>query len=311
MDRPSLCVIYNPRAGRGHVGRLWRRLRQTLGPTVEYRATCGPGHAIELAEQAARAGFGTVAAAGGDGTAHEVANGLLRAGLPGTAFGVIPLGSGNDYARMLRLPGDPERLARRLFSRDTWPVDVGRVRADGGRCERFFVNTLGLGLSGVVTYEARQIQWLRGLPLYGLAAVRAIYRSFRAIPTIIQLDDQPLLGPTLYLAVALGVAEGGGFVVAPEARLDDGWFDILHAGALSRLAALGYLPRLALGRPPESGGAILRGRCRRLSIIAEEPLYGHCDGELFSHPAQPHQRFEVTLLPGALPIRGGRPALNR
>src|SRR5262245_33375623 len=104
MPQPSLCVIHNPAAGRGFSRGFWRAVRQALGTAAEYRMTNGPEHAAELSEQAAKEGFVTVAAAGGDGTVHEVANGLLRAGPHAAAFAVIPLGSGNDYARMLNLP---------------------------------------------------------------------------------------------------------------------------------------------------------------------------------------------------------------
>lgn len=308
MAKPSLCIIYNPSAGRGFTGSIWQNLQVALGNAAEYQPTRHPEHAVELAMQAAKDGFSTVAAAGGDGTVHEVANGLLRADKSGVAFGVIPLGSGNDYARMLKVPTDPNRLAQLLLGQEAWPVDAGLVTADGGRTQRYFVNTLGLGLSGVVTYEARQIKWLRGLSLYGLAALKAVYRSFRAIPTALEFDGQATTGATLYLSIALGAAEGGGFVVAPDAQLDDGWFDYLHAGSMTRLRALSYLPRMALGLLPESGGAIRRGRCQRVRIVADEPLHCHCDGELFSDPTQPACRFDVRLLPAALKIRGTRPA---
>lgn len=310
MPSPSLCVIHNPKAGRGGaVGRSWRRIQEALGASAEYRATTEPDHAAELAEEAARAGFRTVAAAGGDGTVHEVANGLLRAAQADCAFGVIPLGSGNDYARMLRLPKDPRRLAERLLSEEAWAVDAGRVTADGGRRERWFVNTAGFGLSGVVTYEASKITGLKGVPLYGLAALRAIRSSFRAIGTALRFDEELSPGPTLYLAIALGRAEGGGFVVAPNAELDDGWFDYVHAGPMSRLSALGYLPRMLLGKLPASRGPIRRGRCRRVIIEADEPLHCHTDGELFSQPGAEAKRFEVTLAPKALRLRGRKPGV--
>ncbi len=92
------CIIFNPSAARGRARRKLEDLRRLLGPDVDFRPTQHPGHAEELALEAARAGFATVAAAGGDGTVHEVANGLLRADRPDITFAVIPLGSANDYA---------------------------------------------------------------------------------------------------------------------------------------------------------------------------------------------------------------------
>ena len=121
-----VCVIFNPRAGKGQAGASLEKLRGHLGPAAEFRPTAAPGHAEELARKAALDGFATVAAAGGDGTVHEVANGLLTAGNPDVIFAVWPMGSANDYAYALSLSGDP-RQATEIRS-----VDVGRVEALGG-----------------------------------------------------------------------------------------------------------------------------------------------------------------------------------
>src|SRR5207253_3023701 len=111
-----------------------------------------------LAYEAASAGFDVVTAAGGDGKVHEVANGVLRVGRPEVVFGVLPLGSANDYAYSLR----------KSFGEDHAPAehrpDVGWVGGDDGR-ERYFVNTLGLGFSTGVTVESRRVRWLQGLAL--------------------------------------------------------------------------------------------------------------------------------------------------
>src|SRR5439155_18187988 len=104
------CIIFNPSAARGRARRKLEDLRRVLGPDVDFRPTQHPGHAEELALEAARTGFATVAAAGGDGTVHEVANGLLRADRQDITFAVIPLGSANDYVFSLgqdKGPGEP------------------------------------------------------------------------------------------------------------------------------------------------------------------------------------------------------------
>src|SRR5262245_36011067 len=99
----DICIIYNPKAGRGKTQRLLRRLHGALGSRAEFRPTTAPGDATALALDAARDGFPLVAAAGGDGTVHEVANGLLHAPPPGPVLAVIPSGSANDYAHSLGL----------------------------------------------------------------------------------------------------------------------------------------------------------------------------------------------------------------
>lgn len=307
MTRKRLCVIHNPTAGRGFSRLAWNRLRAELGVHADFQVSNAPEHAVQLAERAAHEGFATVAAAGGDGTVHEVANGLLRAAVPGVGFGVIPLGSGNDYARMLKLPRSSKALAELLLSDAQWRVDAGKVTATEGGEERYFVNTIGFGMSGRATWEARQIRGLKGVPLYGLAALKAIWRSFHAVPATLEFDGTPLEGPTLYLSVALGRSEGAGFVVAPDALLDDGWFDYLHAGKMSRLAALWHLPRLLAGKIAPGDGPIQCGRCQKVEICAAEDLMCHTDGELFSYPEKAVRKFQVELLPQALLLRAQPP----
>ena len=120
---------------------------------AELRPTARAGHATELARQAADDGFAKVVAAGGDGTVHEVANGVLRAGRPEVVLHVLPAGSANDYADSLQREQPPAAVRR---------VDVGVARREDGR-ERYFINCLGLGFNGAVTQEARRIRWRLGM----------------------------------------------------------------------------------------------------------------------------------------------------
>ena len=203
---------------------------------AEFWPTEKPGHAVDLARRASDDGFEIVAAAGGDGTVHEVANGLLQAGRPEVCFAVLPLGSADDYAYSLKRdrddrPGQP---------RDQL-VDVGVLRTDRGE-DRFFVCCLGLGFGPCVTIESREVGWLQGQLLYGFAALRAMWRHWGYLDVTGTLDGRPLgAGVTLTISVMIGRREGG-FVMAPEARLDDGWFDLVQAGKLTRWERSGSSP---------------------------------------------------------------------
>ena len=303
MSTAPLCVIGNPAAARGHATASFRRIQRLLGAQADFQFSRSPGHAEELARAAALQGYATVVAAGGDGTVHEVANGVLQAGRSDVAFGVIPLGSGNDYAACLQTPTDLRELCQNLLTGPSAAVDVGEVSDLSGR-QRFFVNTLGLGLSGAVTWESRRIKGLRGLALYGLAAIRAIQRQFHVLETVLTFDDQRSDLPTLYMSIALGQREGGGFIVAPDAKLDDGLFDYLHAGRLTRLQSLAYLPRLALGKLPDHDPIVRRGQCRKLIVESKSPLIVHVDGEMFAHPSDAVNYLQIRLLPRRLLIRG-------
>jgi diacylglycerol kinase (ATP) len=305
MPRHDLCVIFNAAAGRGRAARLLPGLRQALADRAEFRPSERPGQAEELAGEAAAEGFAVVGAAGGDGTVHEVANGILRAGAADTALAVFPVGSANDYAHSLGLaPGwwlhpKPDLVLR--------PVDVGVVRSPDGR-QRYFVNGLGLGFNGAVTLESRRIRWLRGVPLYGLALLRAMWRHFKHPRLRVAFDGQEREVPTLALTVALGRREGN-FVLAPDALLDDGLFDYLHAGPISRWELVRHAPGMITGRLPREHPRLWLGRCRRVTVGSETPLLVHTDGEFFCQPVDGVTSLEIDLLPGRLPVQAGHGAV--
>ena len=303
----KVCVIFNPAAGRGRAGRALERLRAEVGPTMELRPTHEPGHAEQLALEAAHAGFAVVAAAGGDGTAHEVANGLLRAGRTDVVFHVLPVGSANDYAYALereatRCNGTAGATAIRR-------VDVGIARRPDGR-QRYFINGLGLGFNGAVTMQSRRIRWLRGVPLYSLALLRAVRRNFVCPPMTVTLDGKTSEGPTLALTVNLGRREGG-FLMTPQCLLADGFFDYVHGGDLKRWELLRYLPAMVLGRLPADHPKLQMGRCKEVKVRSDSALVVHLDGELFCLPADGVHTLEVSILPAALAVcSGGMKALQ-
>jgi YegS/Rv2252/BmrU family lipid kinase len=293
-------VIVNPVAGRGRARRLVARLQRRLGPAVTVWPTDKSGQAGELAERAVAEGFATVIAAGGDGTVHEVANGLMRAGNANAVLGVWPIGSANDYAYALGVHGDwPLHRKEELAPR---PVDVGRV-SGGGRTS-YFVNGFGLGFNAAVTAESRHIHGLRGMALYGLAFLKAVVRHFRSPRLHITIDGKEQDLPTLAFSISIGKREGG-FRVTPNAVLDDGEFDFVHAGPLSRWQALTMLPRIATGTLPADNPLIRLGRCRSVAIRGDEPLAIHTDGELFCQSADGIREVTVDLLPNALNVLRG------
>lgn len=295
------CVIFNPAAGRGRGRQLIAAARAWAGPDADFRGTREPGHGIELAEQAAREEFARVVAAGGDGTVHEVANGLIRANKPEVRFGVWPLGSSNDYAASLNLGTWWERRGRGI-ALSPKAVDVGRVFS-GGR-SLFFVNCLGIGFNGMVALESRKIRSLRGLPLYASAFVKAMLWHYRAPTLTIRYDDTEMTLPTLAATVNVGVREGG-FPVTPDAALDDGLFDYLHVSDAKRWQLARYLPALIAGTLPKDHPKIRMGRCARVRVTGETPLCVHADGEFFSKPADGVTGLEIELLPKRLLVEVG------
>ncbi len=299
-------IILNPIAGRGYGAKAEPEIRDLLaaaGLEFELERTEWPGHAIELAEKAARSGFKLVVAAGGDGTSHEVVNGLMHSAadgqVPAATLGVLPIGSGSDFAHTIGVPPDlPGACTRLALGRD-WLVDVGRVTLDGRpESARFFDNTVGVGFDGVVTAEARKIKHLRGIPLYLLVVLKTVFLHHRNPQVTIEYDGQRLELPALMVTVANGRREGGGFFVTPDARPDDGVFDLCIAGKVNRAGMLALIPHFLKGthvnREP-----ITMARARQVSITSQDDLIAHVDGEILCTAGR---QLEFEILPQRLRV---------
>ncbi|WP_439623514.1 diacylglycerol/lipid kinase family protein [Gemmata sp.] len=301
----ATCVIYNPAAGRGRAEKLLAGVRASLGGEVEVRPSREPGHAVELARDAATEGFARVVAAGGDGTVHEVANGVLQSGRRDTVFAVWPIGSANDYAYSLGMDVWWERRGERLPT-EVMDVDVGRVTAAGR--ERFMVCCLGVGFNGMVTVEARKTHWLAGMPLYALAFLKAMVRHFATPTMTVRFDGREVVTPTLALSV-LNAQREGNFPLRPAARLDDGAFDYMHATRLRRGHLLRYLPAMAAGRLPENHRLIALGRASRIEVHSESPLCVHADGEFVCVPEEGVTEIVLEVVQRRLRVEVFPPAL--
>jgi diacylglycerol kinase family enzyme len=300
LSKPDTCVIYNPAAGRGRAARRLESLRRILGERADFRPSEGPGHAEELGLKAANGHYAIVGAAGGDGTVHEVANGLLRANQNGVDLAVFPIGSANDYAYSLGLSS--EWWLKQGCLEAARPVDAGVVRTPCGT-ERYFINGIGFGFNGAVTMESERIQRLQGVLLYTTALVRALWFHFHRPKLTVTMDGQVREARTLALSVAIGQREGN-FKLAPKAVVDDGLFDYLHVGPVARWEVLRYAPGMITGNLPTDHPYLWMGRCREVQVRSEAPLPVHVDGEMLCRPADRVVEFDVRILPKRLRIRG-------
>jgi len=295
-------VILNPAAGRGYGARIEPELRQLLdteGLDFDLVHTEGPWHAAELAERAVGDGFGTVVAAGGDGTTHEVVNGLMAAspeGVTGT-LGVIPVGSGSDFANTVGVPPDLPGACRRLAHGQTRVVDVGRVTVPD-QPPRYFDNTVNVGFGGIVTLEALKVKRLRGMALYLPVVLKTIFLAQNPRVTI-EYDGQELVLPAVMICVANGPREGGGFFCTPDAQPDDGLLDLCIVREISRVAMLGLVPHFMKGTHVDRE-PVTMCRAQRVTISSPDDLVAHVDGEILCTNAH---RIEFELLPGRLRVR--------
>lgn len=231
-------------------------------------------------------------ACGGDGTVHEVVNGLMRAGAR-AALGVIPVGSGDDFAKML---GSRDSLEN-LLEGKTRTVDIGRIVADGET--RYFANGMDIGFGA---HGARNVASVPGI-LGGLAAyLGALVLTLVRYPLLrvrLQLDAAPPAEVTTVMAAVMnGTTFGGSFRVCPEARLDDGVLDLLVADALGRLEILGLVPKIMRGT--HGGDPRLKLlKAKRVRMESEAPLLVEADGEIVFEDAKV---LEIEVLPAALRV---------
>lgn len=294
-----LQLVFNPTAGKGRARKaldLVTAFLEARGVAYELHLTEGPGHATELAAGTPRGS--TVVALGGDGTVHEVVKGLLRNGTAadrtrGRVLGVLPLGSGDDFAFSLGMDRHdlPDALAR-LVAGERSNVDLAFVNGEP------FLNALGTGFDAEVAQRVRTSpRLLRGLAgyLYSVVATLAI---LDCPPARVHVDGELVHdGPALLIGAQNGPRTGGSFLFAPEAVTDDGLLDLVIADRLTRLGTMRLLPLvmrgLHVGHPAV---ALHRGRSLRIDWESARP--GHADGEALPLSA----RYEVELLPGALTV---------
>jgi diacylglycerol kinase family enzyme len=199
------------------------------------------------------------------------------------------------------------RRAERLPT-ETLDIDVGRVTA-GGR-ETYFVGCLGVGFNGMVTVEARKTRWLKGLPLYAWAFLKAIVRHFDTPTLTVRFDGREVTTPTLALSV-LNAQREGNFPLRPAADLTDGLFDFMHATRLTRGHLLRYLPAMATGRLPEGHRRIRLGRAARVEVEGATDLCAHADGEFVCAPGDGVRELVAEVVPRRLRAEVYPPALMR
>jgi YegS/Rv2252/BmrU family lipid kinase len=289
-------VVGNPVSGGGRAMRLWPRLAAALTRQHiphEFAATSEPGDATRLATAALAAGHRRLLAIGGDGTFNELVNGLFAAGPPppDSLVAAAAAGTGNDWARTMTVPDDPDRLAGCMARSALRRVDLGLALESDGRPRAWFHNVAGAGLDAEVLRRTPR-RGPRSLAyLAGLTRTLARYRSPRFT---IRADGRLVEGVFWLASIAIGPRCGGGMRLAPRAIVDDGWFDLVTVNPLSLGGTLARLPKLFDGRL-DGDPAFQVTRCRRVVIEAEPGCGVQVDGQSAGDTP-----VTLSLLPGAL-----------
>ncbi|NPV69988.1 MAG: diacylglycerol kinase family lipid kinase [Firmicutes bacterium] len=237
--------IVNPVAGKGKSLRIWALLEPLLrkrGEAIECRVTPGPNSVSQVARQAFEEGYDRIVAVGGDGTVQEVANGIAGTDCE---FGIVPAGTGNDFAKTLDLPKGLEALANVLIGDHSIRVDLGRMNGD------FFVNIAGAGIDAVIADRVnRGPVYINGTVTYLVTAIPTLL-SYRSPRMRVCIDGNVIEDEMLLVAVGNGQYYGGGVKMVPDARVDDGIFHIVIVSGVGRWEAMRLLPLTYSGRHME------------------------------------------------------------
>jgi YegS/Rv2252/BmrU family lipid kinase len=303
-------IIVNPAAGRGDGQRATPQVEGLLedhGLRYDLVRTERPWHAAELAQEAAEAGYGTVVAVGGDGTANEVLNGLMRAKLSGKgncAMGVLCVGRGNDFAFGAGIPTTLEEGCQVLARDQRRVIDVGHVMGGLYPEGRYFGNGIGIGFDAVVGFEAAKMTWLHGFPSYIVGVLKTVFLYYNPPLLRIEYDGETVTQRSLMVSVMNGQRMGGGFMMAPEGHPGDGQLDLCIAGDVSRTGVFRLIPHFMKGTQA-SQEPVRTGRAQKVVITAVEGvLPAHADGETLCTDGQ---RLEAEILPAQLEIVASTP----
>jgi YegS/Rv2252/BmrU family lipid kinase len=296
-------LIFNPHADGGRGWRVAASLQATIEHFggAEWTGTEYPTHASELAAQAAREGFEVVVAVGGDGTVHEVVNGLMQVtAAERPILAAVPIGSGNDFCHNVGIAPDPSQAILSVFSGSSKTVDLGRVEDASGRVE-YWDNTLGMGFDAATVINSHAITRVQGLAMYLVAVIQTILRDHQAPRMQISTDREEIDRELLMLTLCNGGREGGGFMMAPDAKPDDGVFEYVMVDYVSRAMMFRLIPEFMRGTHTRFKQVHL-GSFRRLKLVADRPLLIHTDGEIFANAATQVQELTVELIPQALKV---------
>ena len=283
--------IVNPTAGQGKTAGLFDAVKPLIdGKNIPYeqRLTTGPGEAKLLAREALSRGFTHIVAVGGDGTSHEVVNGILGSSV---VFGMIPSGSGNDFPKSAGIPLEARKAVETVFSGRERTIDLGKLG------DEYFINGLGIGLDGAVSHRFKRLKRFRGQLGYLFGAVQEAF-SFEGFDTEITIGDWKCSDKLLLTGASNGIYQGGKFRLAPGARVDDGLLVFHIIKDMSALERLVKIPKVLDGTHSGLAEVILKaGTAMKLAIKQRQPA--HMDGEPFYIEPGEHG---IEVVPGALRI---------
>lgn len=307
-----LHVIFNPHADGGRTSEKFDPVQRLItehiaasGDTYEvtYKKTAYERHAVELVRESLNEGVDILVAVGGDGTLHEIANVLMTVPIDERPLlAVVPAGTGNDFAATVGLHKDLEQAVQTVFGGKNHAVDAMLVRDETGRTW-YWINTMGIGFSGIMSVISHRIKLLKGFAKYIYAILLTLMFYLKTMKLNISLDDGESFDETaVMLAINNGPREGGGFPTVPTAVIDDGLITYMLARGMSGLRLFGFLPVVMKAKHLENTRYFTSGSSKKMTIVSDSDMVIHTDGELFGQLDSGIRRIEVEVLPGAVKI---------
>ena len=304
MLRKDILLIINPNASKGQGRRKAKEIQalfRELGRECTVAYTRAPGHAESLARRGASYGYGTIVAAGGDGTVNETVNGIMQSGAKGVRMGVIPIGRGNDFAWMVGIPKNQRKAVMIIAEGRSWSIDVGLCRGAEHPDGMYFVNGAGFGFEPMVNFRAMEYRRINGMLSYAAAFLHILRNPPKPYALRLTIDGKSVDLETQQISVSNGRRMGSAFIMAPSAIIDDGEFDVMYTnhpfwrGGLIK-AVLSFLRGSHVSRKED----FTCTKAKEVAIVSEESVIeAHCDGELFTHRGR---EFSITMLGGALQL---------
>ncbi len=301
-------IIVNPISGRGLGERSIPAIEEFCKQNqLDYKLvrTERVWHAAELAEQAARDDYDVIVCASGDGTINEALNGLMKARHSShthSAFGVISIGTGNDFSGGMGIPTDLENSLQTLLVNKRKKIDLGYVTGGDFPDGRYFGNGIGIGFDAAVGTAASKVRWTRGLPAYLIGVIATVFLYYTPPKLRIMVDAEEINQRSLMVSVMNGKRMGGGFQMAPESKTDDGVFDLCICETASKLRIFGLIPYFLKGTQ-EGQPEIKMRRAKKVTVTALEGDFpAHADGEMICYTGK---ELVIEIMPAELEIITG------
>jgi len=287
---PKSKIVINPIAGVGNnTKRLWTQIESILksgGLSFDHEYTQGRGHALDIAARAVKEGYDHIVAVGGDGTIHEVANGVLSTTTDGSVtLGVISTGTGNDFIKTVGIPKDYREACGVILGSTRRVIDVGLVEftgKNGQRESRFFVNGAGVGFDAEVADGSKRVPRFMGSTVPFVLALIKIFPFYRNKDMKLDVDGLVSNKRLLSLVVSNGSFFGGGMRIAPFASLNDGRLDVVALGDVGKLELLRVFPRVYKGTHVTHKKVSVE-KARVVKVDCAKPILLQADGEILGY----------------------------